>query len=452
MVFLKAHQLSIMLFLSGICGILAFMTLMTRALTRRRKCILALMELSAMLLLISDQYAYLFHGYDGALGFTMVRITNFLVFFFILFIPHLVTQYLKDLYRNEGAFTAAPLSLKVCDVLFAAGVVLLVVSQFTGLYYTFDAQNAYQRAPAFALSYVAPFLIVLLQEMTIVRFRSRLSRGLVCSLMVHIVLPTVCSIIQLFYYGVSLTDVSMVVVVIIFHVYTLNDLSRAVETARNNELASYREAERREAAMFEQTAEALAGAIDAKDRYTHGHSTRVAAISREIAKEAGWSDKDCSRVYFAALLHDVGKIGVRDEILNKEGKLTPEEFEQIKVHPILGNQILSSIRQAPSLSVGAHYHHERYDGTGYPDGLSGEDIPEIARIIAVADAYDAMTSARSYRDRLPQEKTRSELTRGMGKQHDPGFAEIMLHLIDSGSAVCRQDESGDNQEDTNDEN
>ena len=139
--------------------------------------------------------------------------------------------------------------------------------------------------------------------------------------------------------------------------------------------------------LFGQTAEALASAIDAKDSYTNGHSRRVAEYSRKIAEEAGKSEEECERVYFAALLHDVGKIGVPIEILTKKGRLTEEEFEQIKLHPVMGGQILSSIRQSPWLSIGARYHHERCDGRGYPEGLKGTDIPEIARIIAVADAY-----------------------------------------------------------------
>ena len=116
--------------------------------------------------------------------------------------------------------------------------------------------------------------------------------------------------------------------------------------------------------------------------------------------------------------------------LNKDGKLTDEEFAQIKHHPEYGNQILSNIRQSPYLSIAAHYHHERFDGRGYPRGLVGEDIPEIARIIAVADSYDAMTSKRSYRDTIPQQKVREELVKGIGTQFDPQFAKIMLHLID----------------------
>lgn len=182
--------------------------------------------------------------------------------------------------------------------------------------------------------------------------------------------------------------------------------------------------------LFVQTAEALAGAIDAKDQYTHGHSVRVANYSRMIAELANLSDEECEKVYFAALLHDVGKIGIPDGIINKKERLTDEEFNEIKQHPVYGSTILNRISRLPYLSIGAIYHHERYDGKGYPTGLRGEDIPQMARIIAVADAYDAMTSQRSYRSTIPQQTVREEIVKGMGTQFDPEFAKIMVHLID----------------------
>jgi HD-GYP domain-containing protein (c-di-GMP phosphodiesterase class II) len=129
------------------------------------------------------------------------------------------------------------------------------------------------------------------------------------------------------------------------------------------------------------------------------------------------------------LLHDVGKIGVPDSVINKPGRLTDEEFEMIKRHPVIGSQILKNINEMPTLSVGARWHHERYDGTGYPDGLKGEEIPEEARIIAVADAYDAMSSKRSYRNIMPQSKIREEIMNGSGTQFDPRFAQLMLRMI-----------------------
>ena len=182
--------------------------------------------------------------------------------------------------------------------------------------------------------------------------------------------------------------------------------------------------------LFEQTAQALVTAIDAKDEYSHGHSVRVAEYSRRIAEAMGKSEDECQKVYYAGLLHDVGKIGISDAIIGKKGKLTPEEYEEIKMHPVLGNQILSNIRDYPYINVGAHFHHERYDGKGYPDGLKGEDIPEIARIISVADSYDAMSSNRSYRRAVPQQIIREEIVEGAGTQFDPQIALIMRDLID----------------------
>lgn len=174
----------------------------------------------------------------------------------------------------------------------------------------------------------------------------------------------------------------------------------------------------------------LAEAIDAKDTYTNGHSDRVAAYSKEIAKRYGYSEKEQDDIYMMGLLHDVGKIGVPDNVINKTSKLTDEEFALIKVHPEIGDRILKKVKEMPKLSIGARWHHERYDGKGYPDGLKGEDILEEARIIAVADAYDAMTSHRSYRDILPQAVVRSEIEKGKGTQFDPKFADIMLQMID----------------------
>ncbi|MBQ9519268.1 MAG: response regulator [Firmicutes bacterium] len=174
----------------------------------------------------------------------------------------------------------------------------------------------------------------------------------------------------------------------------------------------------------------LAFTIDAKDRYTSGHSQRVATYSREIARRMGKSKEDQKIIYYSALLHDVGKIRVPGAIINKPGKLTDEEFDQIRVHPVSGYHILKGIHEDVRIGYGARYHHERYDGNGYPNGLSGENIPEIARIIGVADAYDAMASNRSYRGALPQDLVRKEIEKGKGKQFDPKIADIMLDMMD----------------------
>lgn len=174
----------------------------------------------------------------------------------------------------------------------------------------------------------------------------------------------------------------------------------------------------------------LAGTIDAKDKYTNGHSLRVAEYSKEIMRRMGGTKQEQDDVYYTGLLHDIGKIGIPDAIIRKASGLTEEEYQLIKSHPVIGGDILKNISEIPGIDVGARWHHEKYDGTGYPDGLKGEQIPMMARLIGVADAYDAMASKRSYRDVLPQEVVRKEIEKGRGTQFDPYFADIMLQMID----------------------
>lgn len=204
-----------------------------------------------------------------------------------------------------------------------------------------------------------------------------------------------------------------------------NDLARQVEEKTRTVIAQQERISR----INLQVVHALAQAIDAKDAYTNGHSMRVAEYSREMAKRCGMSPERQEQIYMIGLLHDVGKIGIPDTIIGKPDRLNDEEYEIVKEHPVLGDKILSGISEFPELSIGARWHHERYDGKGYPDGIGGEDLPVEARIIAVTDSYDAMASRRSYRDVLPQEVICAELKRGHGTQFDPQFADIMLQMI-----------------------
>ena len=176
----------------------------------------------------------------------------------------------------------------------------------------------------------------------------------------------------------------------------------------------------------------IANTIDAKDAYTSGHSLRVAKCSAAIARKLGWSEKEIQNFQYVALLHDIGKIGVPDAILNKPSRLSDEEFQVIKKHPIIGNDILKDIHMIKSVAEGALYHHERYDGRGYPFGLAGEDIPLYARIICIADAYDAMTSNRIYRHKLTLEKVIREFENGRGTQFDPFLTDLFLEMLRDG--------------------
>lgn len=429
MSFIRDYQLEIMLFLIGVGTLLVFAIALTHSITDKRRNILLTMAISSVIILVFERYAYLFRGDVSELGFYMVRISNGLVFFLLIFIPFLVSQYLKDLYENEGKAEKKSISLTIADVVFVIGTVLLIVSQFTGFYYTFDDQNIYRRSIGFAFVYIPPLLIVALQIFSLIRNYSRLPKLLFTSLFVSLVLPVIASLIQLFAYGISFSVMVTVLVIVIYYIYVIYDVNKTAEKAKDQEIAFYKEIQKTQASMFEQTVEALVSAIDAKDFRTCGHSSRVAMYSRKIGEKAGYSKKECEHLYFAALLHDVGKIGIPDHILNKPDKLTDEEYEKIKSHTIMGEQILSSIKLAPYLSVGARCHHEKYDGTGYPDGIAGEDIPEIARIIAVADAFDVMTSVRTYHNPMPLNIVRQEIIDSKGIHFDPRFADIMLEII-----------------------
>lgn len=198
-----------------------------------------------------------------------------------------------------------------------------------------------------------------------------------------------------------------------------------------NESAIYLE----NARLFDDVSELMMGvmrsltsAVDAKDTYTCGHSERVAMLSQRLAKEFGLGAEQVKRIEMAGILHDVGKIGVPEAVLHKTGKLTSDEFEQMKKHPQIGARILSDIRQIQDLIPGVLHHHERYDGKGYPAGLSGQKIPLMGRIICVADCFDAMTSNRTYRRALPLEVALIEVRRCAGTQFDPQLAEAFLRI------------------------
>ncbi len=181
--------------------------------------------------------------------------------------------------------------------------------------------------------------------------------------------------------------------------------------------------------MYLETIRALAAAIDAKDPYTKGHSERVTQTSVALAQELNLPEREIDNIEYAALLHDIGKIGIDERILGKNDGLTGKEFERIKEHTIMGAKIIEPVEFLKDSYKTIYHHHERYDGNGYPDGLKGEDIPISSRIIAVADAYDAMGSDRPYRKKLKQDKIMKELTEQSGKQFDPEVVKALLSVL-----------------------
>jgi HD-GYP domain-containing protein (c-di-GMP phosphodiesterase class II) len=176
---------------------------------------------------------------------------------------------------------------------------------------------------------------------------------------------------------------------------------------------------------------ALAQAIEAKDPYTHGHSERVMQYTVQVAQKLGLPKKEIDSLRYAAILHDIGKIGVRGIVLNNPNGLSSEEYDEIKKHPLVGEGIIKPIELLQSIRPLIRHHHEWYNGKGYPDGLSGENIPLDARILAVADAYDAMKSDRPYRKALTEEAAIQEFKRGSGTQFEPKIVEVFLEILET---------------------
>ena len=427
---LKNIQIDLMLFLSGLNAATALFMAFSKSVDRKRKNYLILTNVFSFLLLFFDRLAYIYRGNVSDVGYWMVRISNFIVFVMTLLIVWGFNHYVRDIVLDESDDSKLPFRLKLTDILVMVGLILLIISQFTDLYYTFDETNHYQRSPFFFIGTLIPMSVLVIQLSVIVQYRKYLNRRLFLSLVLFTTLPILAGLIQIKLYGLSLINITTAILASALYLFAIKDMNDAVMRAKNLEVSLLKKEGERIRRLFGQTAEALASAIDAKDKYTKGHSSRVAEYSRKIAELAGKDQQECDEIYYAALLHDVGKIGVPRTILNKKGRLSDEEFQQIKEHPNIGEQILMSISESPYLSIGAKSHHERYDGKGYPEGLKGDDIPEIARIIAVADAYDAMTSNRSYRDTIPQQLVREEFIKCLGTQFDPVFGKIMLHLID----------------------
>ena len=404
----------------GVCLILMVFTFITDSIARKRKQILFALAASTMLQSISDQLADFFNGDISTFGIWITRLGKFIVYGMNIAFVYFFCLYLEDLLIVDGKVKETPRSLKLVEYISSLGVLTLLISQITGLYYTFGDNNVYTRSQYYGISYIFPMGSTLILLVTTVRYRKHLRKRLLLPLLLFQITPIITSILRFFAHEIALTSISIVGMIAVLYCFSILDANSLMKIGYQKEIE-----------LVRQTTFALVEAIDAKDSYTKGHSKRVAEYSVKIAEKAGKSKEELEKLYLMTLLHDVGKIGIPDAIINKEGRLTDEEYEVIKTHPIVGNEILSKISISPELTIGAHYHHERYDGRGYPEGLFGEEIPEFARIIAVADTYDAMASKRSYRNVLPIETIRSEFLKGIGTQFDPKYAKIMIDIIDS---------------------
>ena len=222
-----------------------------------------------------------------------------------------------------------------------------------------------------------------------------------------------------------------------------------INSHKAGELERLREQQQRDKQLLREIIESFAKVIDMKDSYTQGHSARVAKYTEMLAGELGYDEDTIDQYYNIALMHDIGKVGIPDQVLNKPGKLTEEEFNTIKSHTVRGADALQSISLMPDIAMGAEAHHERPDGKGYPKGLKGEEIPRVAQIIAVADTFDAMYSDRPYRKRMNYEKAVSIIEEVSGTQLTADVVDAFLRLAKKGAFRAEDDHGGGSEEDIN---
>lgn len=228
---------------------------------------------------------------------------------------------------------------------------------------------------------------------------------------------------------------------------TVIGLKMSINSHKANELDMLREQQQRDKQLIREIIESFAKVIDIKDSYTQGHSSRVAKYTKMLAKELGYDEDTIEKYYNIALMHDIGKIGIPDQVLNKPGKLSDEEYDIIKSHTERGYDVLKSISLMPEIVVGAEAHHERPDGKGYPNGLKGTEIPRVAQIIAVADTFDAMYSDRPYRKRMNFEKAVSIIKDASGTQLTSDVVDAFLRLVKKGEFRAADDNGGGTFED-----
>lgn len=315
---------------------------------------------------------------------------------------------------------------------------LLIVNFFTGIIFSFKDGN-YIHGPLFLLNFFIPILFLISVGYLLLVFRNSFTKKQLKLITSVFMFPLIASLVQIMFptYLLTFFSYALFTFMVMFSIETpdfieLAYLRENLEKEVAKQTAKSHERQRKIELMSIEATQALATAIDEKDDYTNGHSIRVSAYSVLLAQGLDWDQDKIERLRLAALLHDIGKIGIPDVILKNPNKLSEDEYEIVKTHTTKGGKILHNLTTLPDAEIVALYHHERYDGKGYPGKFIGKEIPEFARVVNITDAYDAMTSKRIYRDKLPKEEVIRRMKENSGSQFDPDYLIIFLNLVDCG--------------------
>lgn len=330
-------------------------------------------------------------------------------------------------------------SLKIINyIVLIAYLLLLIFNGFTGILFHFE-NDIYQHGPIYYLNFGTPiYFLVLIITFIIIKRECFTKKQLILNCSV-VIFPFIFTAMQVFYaeYLLTFFSYAISVTVMLFSFETpdfveLKESRNELEQEILKQTAAALEKQHKIEMMSIEITKAIAQIVDERDESTHGHSLRVSAYSVLLAQSLGWEPEKVETLRLAALLHDVGKISIPDAIIQKPYKLSDDEFEIVKLHTTNVGRILHNLSTLPNAEVVAMYHHERYDGEGYPGIFQGKEIPDFARVVAIADAYDAMMSVRAYRDKMPKEKVIETMKNNRGKQFDPDYLDVFLNLINCG--------------------
>lgn len=402
--------------------------------------------ISLLVMFVLDIATAVTNDYGDKIPGTLNAVLNTFYFFSSCLVAVFFLYYCVSLAFSDVSKKTRRIFYEVNLALVAVYAILLLINIFAGFFFYFDAQGQYTHGPAYVATNAISILFIIESLAIFIAKHKHFNKRQMVATIVFYAVFFGSFLLQLFVFpDILLSSFGSAVgtLVVFFSIETpdytklmdtlneLNELKASLEIqvlSRTHELDEEKESYEE---LTLETLSSLALVIDAKDHYTEGHSFRVAAYAKGLAEQVGMSAQECEQIYFAGLIHDVGKIGISESILSKPGALTKDEYDKIKAHSELGGDILGGIKRFEIFEQVARSHHERYDGTGYPDKLMYEEIPYAARIVTICDVFDAMTSDRSYRKALTDEKAFDELVAGRGTQFDPV-------LVDEFLALCRK--------------
>lgn len=385
--FIRNHQMNIMLCLCASCVTMTIMLFLTKFLSTRRKWILICIEVVATLLLFFDRLAYIYAGNPESIGYIMVRLSNFMVFFLTSTIIFVFNFYIIDLVLNEGQLTKIPRRLVFTGFAAFAGMMLAIISGFTNLYYSFDYMNFYHRGRGFLIAYIIPVVCPLIQYTAIIKHRKSFSKFIFTAVALFIFLPLITGIIQIFTYGISIVNMVMVMVSVFLYFFAYLDVNAAVEKAHEIEIQSFKTEQEKMKSIFGQAVQAMASVLEKNNSAQKGRAERIALTARELARRGGKSEDDCDKVYYAGCCFDAGE------------------------------EALSFIKAFPYLSETAKFAGKDYD----------ESLPEYSRIVTVAKDYEKMINDST----IPAFYVRDYFIREAGRKYDPLYAKLAVQLLDS---------------------